>query len=90
MSQSSRTSAAAPSAITNPSRSTSKGRLTPLEDSAVMLANPATAVGVNGASEPPASTASQRPSAMRRAALPTAWVPAAHAVTTFSEGPIHP
>ena len=55
-----------------------------------MLLNPATAVMVNGASLPPASTASQRPSAMSRAPLPMAWVPAAQAVTVFSHGPCQP
>ena len=76
--------------MTKPSRSMSNGRLIPLDDSAVILVKPATAVGVKGASVPPASTASHRSSAMSRAAFPTAWVPAAHAVTTFSEGPIQP
>ena len=33
---------------------------------------------------------SQRPVAMSRAAAATEWVPAAHAVTTHSEGPRHP
>ena len=87
---SSSTSTAAPSAITNPSRRGSNGRLTPLLESAVMLVKPAIAVGVNGASLPPASTASQIPLLMRRAALPMAWVPAAQAVTVFSDGPCQP
>ena len=33
---------------------------------------------------------SQRPLATSRAALATAWVPAAQAVTTFSDGPRQP
>ena len=90
ISHSSSTSTAAPSVMTKPSRSMSKGRLTPLADRAVMLVNPAVAVGVNGASEPPAATMSQRPVEMSRAALPMAWVPAAQAVATFSHGPIQP
>ena len=60
-SHSSRISTAEPSPITNPSRSTSKGRLTPDVDRAVMLANPASAVTVADDSAPPVATASQRP-----------------------------
>jgi hypothetical protein len=52
-----------------------------------MFVNPASAVAVNGASVPPLSTTSQRPVAMRRAALPIAWVEAAHAVAVVSHGP---
>ena len=55
-----------------------------------MLRNPASAVGVMLLSLPPARTASQRPQAMSRAALPRAWVEAAHAVVTVSHGPCHP
>src|SRR3954453_5917884 len=89
-SHSSSTSTPAPSAMTKPSRSTSYGREMPLDDSAVMLENPATPVGVIAASEPPVITASQMPSEMRRAALPMAWVLAAHAVTVDSHGPRQP
>ena len=59
-------------------------------DSAVMLAKPASAVGVAAASLPPVTTASQRPQAISRAALPMAWVPAAHAVQIVSFGPCRP
>ena len=62
----------------------------PIDDMAVMLAKPAIDVGVIAASVPPAMTTSQRPSMMRRAPLPMACVPAAHAVTVFSQGPCHP
>ena len=55
-----------------------------------MLVKPASAGSTKGASLPPASTTSQRPWAMRRAALATAWVPAAHAVQVFSAGPWKP
>ncbi len=64
--------------------------LTPEEVRAVMLRNPASAVAVMLLSLPPARTASQRPQAMSRAALPRAWVEAAHAVVTVSHGPCHP
>ena len=47
-----------------------------------MFVNPASDVAVAAASLPPVATASHRPHAMRRAALPMAWVPAAHAVHT--------
>src|SRR3954463_10832623 len=76
--------------MTNPSRSTSNGRDTPLDDRAVMLPKPAMAVGVMAASLPPASITSQRPMGMSRAALPTEWVPAAQAVTVVSHGPRNP
>ena len=76
--------------MTKPSRSTSNGREMPLLESAVMLAKPATPVGVIAASEPPVITASQMPSEMRRAALPMACVLAAHAVTVDSHGPRQP
>ena len=89
-SHSSSTSTAAPSPNTNPSRSTSNGRLTPVVDSAVMLRNPASAVIVAADSAPPVMTASQRPQAISRAALPMAWVPAAHAVQIVSFGPCRP
>ena len=42
------------------------------------------------ASAPPATTTGQRPLATSRAALPIAWVPAAHAVVTVSQGPPSP
>ncbi len=64
--------------------------LTPEELRAVMLRNPARAVAVMLLSLPPARTASQRPQAMSRAALPSAWVEAAQAVVTVSHGPCHP
>ncbi len=55
-------------------------------DIAVMLRKPAMAVGVIAASVPPVTTASHRPLAISRAALPMAWVPAAHAVTWSRTG----
>ena len=55
-----------------------------------MLVKPAMAVSTKGASLPPARTTSQRPCAMSRAALASAWVPAAHAVQVFSAGPWKP
>ena len=58
---SSRTSTAAPSLITKPSRSASNGRDTPEFDSAVMLRKPAIPVMVIAASLPPVSAASHRP-----------------------------
>ncbi len=90
VSQSSSTRAPAPSAITKPSRRKSKGRDTPTVDSAVMLAKPWVPTGVMAASELPVSTASHRPVAIMRAALPTEWVPAAQAVTMVSHGPCQP
>ena len=54
--------------MTKPSRLASNGIETPDVDSAVMLRNPAIAVGVSVDSVPPASMASQRPHAMSRAA----------------------
>ena len=89
-SHSSRISTAAPSPMTKPSRSTSNGRLTPVVESAVMLAKPASAVIVAADSAPPVATASQRPQAIRRAALPMACVPAAQAVAIVSFGPCSP
>ena len=62
----------------------------PLDDSAVMLANPASAIGVMTASAPPATASGTRPDATSRAALPMACVPAAHAVVTVSQGPVRP
>ncbi len=59
-------------------------------DNAVMLANPTIPSSVIAASDPPVRATSQRPPATRRAALATAWVPAAHAVTTVSHGPLQP
>jgi len=89
-SSSSSTRTPAPSAITKPSRSLSKGRDTPEDDRAVMFSNPATPVVVIELSVPPVITASQRPVKIRRAALPIEWVPAAHAVTVVSHGPRKP
>jgi len=54
--------------MTNPSRSLSKGRLLPTDDSAVMLLNPASDDGVAAASLPPLMMASHRPMAISRAA----------------------
>ena len=89
-SQSSRISAPAPSAMTKPSRSASKGRDTPMLDRAVMFVKPWMPTGVMAASELPVMTASHRPAAIRRAAFATEWVPAAQAVTVVSQGPCQP
>ena len=83
-SHSSSTRMPAPSPMTKPSRSTSKGREKSVEESAVMLRKPASAMSTMTASAPPATATGQRPVATRRAALPIAWVPAAHAVVTVS------
>ena len=55
-----------------------------------MLEKPAMPIGVMAASADPASTTSHRPVAIRRAPLPTLWVPAAQAVTVVSHGPRKP
>src|SRR5438270_1344089 len=89
-SYSSSTRTAPPSPMTKPSRLASNGIETPLVDNAVILANPASPIGVIAASEDPARTTSHRPVATRRAPAPTLWVPAAHAVTMDSHGPHNP
>ena len=89
-SHSSSTNAAAPSPITNPSRSTSNGRLVPLPDRAVMLLKPAIAVTVPACSVPPETTASAMSHAIKRAAYVRACVPAAQAVQIVSAGPRNP
>ena len=82
--------------MTKPSRRRSKGLEWPDVDSAVMLPKAAIPIGSSppaweiAASAPPVTTASQRPSPMRRKALPMAWVAEAHAVTTVSHGPRRP
>ena len=76
--------------MTKPSRRTSKGRDCPLVDSAVMLPKAASATGVIAASAPPASTASQRPVAIRRWAARIECVPDAQAVVIVSHGPRQP
>ena len=62
----------------------------PVRDSAVIVVNAATVVGVMDDSAPPASTASQRPSATMRAPAATECVPAAQAVVSVSHGPRQP
>ena len=89
-SHSSRIKIPAPSPMTNPSRSISKGRERSMLDSAVMLRKPARAISTITASAPPATATVERPDATRRAALPIACVPAAHAVVTVSQGPPRP
>ena len=86
---------AAPSAITNPSRSASNGRDACAGSSlrvlsAPMRANAASVIGVIGTSVPPAITTSDDPSRMRRTPSPIAFVPAAHAVAMQSAGPVQP
>ena len=75
-SRSSSSSTAAPSAMQKPSRSRSNGREQPERDSAVIVPNAASVVGVIDASAPPASTTSHRPSATIRAPAAIEWVPA--------------
>ena len=87
---SSSTRAPAPSDIMNPSRRRSNGHDTPVLESAVMLVKPAMPVSVIAASVLPATTASQRPEAIRWKAFATEWVPAAQAVTVVSHGPWNP
>ncbi len=55
-----------------------------------MLVKAATATGWNEASAPPPMATSHRPVVTSRAAAARAWVPAAQAVTTVSEGPCQP
>ena len=89
-SQSSRSSAAAPSVMTKPSRRASNGREWPEVERAVMLVKAAMATGCMLASAPPPTATSHRPEATRRAAAPMAWDPAAQAVTMTSDGPCQP
>src|ERR1700694_2790259 len=87
---SSRISTPAPSPSTNPSRSTSNGRLEPEVDRAVMLPKLATPMEHPADSAPPVTTASHMPQEMSRAAYPIACVDAAHAVQMVSLGPRRP
>ena len=77
----------APSPITNPSRSRSKGLDIPSEENAVIFVKPAIELAVKAASVPPAITTSHLSEVIRRDALIIACVPAAHAVQVFSAGP---
>ncbi len=86
----------APSPITKPSRSLSKGREAwvgsslNLEVIAFMLPKPATPVGVMAASEPPAIMASAWPRRNISKLSPSACAPVAQAVTTVEFGPFAP
>mmetsp|Transcript_16115 Transcript_16115/g.40561 ORF Transcript_16115/g.40561 Transcript_16115/m.40561 type:complete len:319 (-) Transcript_16115:252-1208(-) len=86
----------APSPMTKPDRSASKGRLAVCGESlavvhmARMLVKPAKPSGVTAASVPPASITSASPSWMYFAASPIACVPVAHALTTAKLGPLAP
>ena len=64
-----------------PSRRRSNGRETPLRESASIRRKPASASGVSVDSLPPVITLSASPQAIRRAAMPIAWAPAAQADT---------
>ena len=91
-SRSSSTRMPAPSPITNPSRSASNGREASGDGRSVVLSAPswrypATSNGVRGASAPPASTRSARPSRMSWRPAPIASVPAAQAVPVTPVGP---
>ena len=55
-----------------------------------MLRKPDSAISTITASAPPATATVERPDATMRAALPMAWVPAAQAVVTVSQGPPRP
>ena len=55
-----------------------------------MRAKAEMAVGVMHVSTPPASTTSAEPSRMSRPASPMALAPAAQAVVTVRDGPVHP
>ena len=93
--RSSRTSTAAPSPMTKPSRFPSKGRLAPAgsslrRESARMAANPATASGVTPASLPPQSMTSARPSRIASYPSPIAIADAAQAVQGALSGPRAP
>ncbi len=55
-----------------------------------MLASAATPIGQTGASEPPASTTSHSPDAMRRSASWKAMTEVAQAATWVMTGPVSP
>jgi hypothetical protein len=86
-SPSSRTSTAAPSPMTKPSRRTSNGRLIPLSDSASSALKAARASGTRPASLPPVTTASAAPDWISLADSPIACDPAAQADSVANEGP---
>lgn len=89
----SRIMTAAPSPITKPARSLSKGRedlagsslylVTRLRD----LANPPMASGCMQDSAPPATITSASPCCMNRIASPMEWAPVVHAVVAVWFGP---
>src|SRR4030066_1077936 len=92
---SSRMSIAAPSPMTNPSRSLSNGRDalagSPLRvERAFIAQNPPSPMGVMVASDPPAITASQTPRRIASNASPMAWLDAAQAVVVVMFGPFAP
>ena len=94
-SHSSSTSIAPPSAMTKPSRSRSKGRdavagSSLRRESTRMISKAPKVSGASGASTPPASIASARPSRMRRVASPIAMVPEAHELALATVGPVNP
>jgi len=86
-SPSSSTSTPAPSPITKPSRRASKGRETPVGESASRAAKEARASGTSAASDPPVTAASAPPHSISRAASPIAWAPAAQADSVAKDGP---
>ena len=86
---------AAPSPITNPSRSASKGRLARSGSSlrvlsAFMLAKPERPIGRIEASAPPQMKPSASPNLMMRQASPMLWLEVAQAVTMTMLGPVSP
>ena len=85
----------APSPITKPSRSRSKGReafsgASLRVERARMAQKPPTPRGVIAASAPPAIITSASPRWMRRKESPTAWAPDVQAVQVAEFGPLAP
>ena len=81
--------------MTNPSRSSSNGREACAGSSLrVLIAritlNAAYVIGASGASEPPASITSARPSRIACSASPTAIVPEAQLIALVELGPVNP
>src|SRR4029078_2444785 len=85
----------APSAMTKPSRSLSQGREARVGsslrvDSAFIELKPATEVGVQPCSAPPATMMSASPYWIIRIAVPIEWLDEAQAETAVKFGPLKP
>src|SRR3990167_2024854 len=94
-SYSSRMRMPAPSPSTKPSRSRSQGRLARVGsslrvDRAFIEQKPATEVGVQPCSAPPATMMSASPYWIMRIAMPTEWLDDAQADTAEKFGPLKP